>query len=73
MRGNASQSQTGIAVVQTSKIKLGGHCKCDYGHVPILLKTSHNLQFSMKLIAKREADLLNLLPFIFLHSIGTAE
>ena len=41
-------------------------------HFPLLLKTFHNLQFSMKLIAKREGDLLNLLPFIFLQSIGTA-
>ena len=26
-------------VVQTFKVKLGGHCACDFRHIPILLKT----------------------------------
>ena len=36
---NAFESQNGVAVFQTSKIKLGGHCICNFGHVPVLLKT----------------------------------
>ena len=37
--GNAFESYNGVAVVQTSKVNLGGHCSCDFGHVPVLLKT----------------------------------
>ena len=28
--GNAFESQNGVAVVQTSKVKLGRHCRCDF-------------------------------------------
>ena len=37
--GNAFESQNGVTVVQTSKVKWGGHCIRDFGHVPVLLKT----------------------------------
>ena len=36
---NVFESQNGVAVVQTSKIKLGGHCICNFRHIPVLLKT----------------------------------
>ena len=36
---NALESQNGVTVVQTSKVKLGDRCTCDFGHVPVLLKT----------------------------------
>ena len=35
---NAFESQNQV-VVQTSKVKLGGRCRCDFGHAPVLLKT----------------------------------
>lgn len=31
--------KNGIAVVQTSQVKLGGHCACDFRHIPVLLRT----------------------------------
>ena len=37
--GNAFESQNGVAVVQTSNVKLGGHCIHGFGHVIVLLKT----------------------------------
>lgn len=37
--GNTFESQDGVAVVQTSKGKLGGRCGCDFGQVPVLLRT----------------------------------
>ena len=37
--GSKFESQNGVAMFQTSKIKLDGHCIHDFGHVPILLKT----------------------------------
>ena len=33
MEGNAFESQSGVAMVETAKVKLGGHCRCDFGHV----------------------------------------
>ena len=40
VEGNSFKSQNGVAVVQTSKVKLGGCCRYDLGHVLVLLKTS---------------------------------
>ena len=37
--GNMFESQNGVAVVQTSKVKLGGHRIPDFRHVLILLKS----------------------------------
>ena len=37
--GNAFESQTGVTVVQTSKVKLGGHCVRHFRHVLVSLKT----------------------------------
>ena len=37
--GNAFESQNGVAVVQTTKVKLGGHCIHDFGHALVLLNT----------------------------------
>ena len=37
--GNAFESQNGVAVVRTSKVKLGGRCMCDFGHFLVLRKT----------------------------------
>ena len=37
--GNTFESQNGVAVVQTSKGKLGGHCGCDIRQVSVLLRT----------------------------------
>ena len=38
-QGNALESQNGVAKVQMSKVKLGGHCGCDYRLIPLFLKT----------------------------------
>ena len=32
------ESQNGVAVVQTSELKLGGHCVHDFRHIIVLLK-----------------------------------
>ena len=37
--GNALKSQMGVAVVQTTKLKLGGLCIRNFGHALVLLKT----------------------------------
>lgn len=37
--GNAFESQSGVAVVQTCKVKRRGPCKHDFGHVCVSLKT----------------------------------
>ena len=37
--GDAFESQNGIAVVQISKVKLGGHYIHDFRHVLVSLKT----------------------------------
>ena len=37
--GNAFENQNGVAVVQTSKVKLGCHYGHDFWHVPVLLRT----------------------------------
>ena len=38
--GNAFESQNGVAVVLTTKVKLGGYCEHDFRLIPVLLKTS---------------------------------
>ena len=37
--GNAFENHNGVAVVQTSKVKLGCHYGHDFWHVPVLLRT----------------------------------
>lgn len=37
--GNAFENQTGVAMVQTSKVKLGCHYRHDFWHVTVLLGT----------------------------------
>ena len=37
--GNGFESQNVVAVVQTSKVKLGGHCTCDFRHVLVFSKS----------------------------------
>lgn len=37
--GNIFEIQNRAAVVPTSKVKLGGRCRHDFRHVPVLLKS----------------------------------
>lgn len=37
--GNSFESQNGVAMAQTSKVRLRGYCRHEFGHVPVLLKS----------------------------------
>ena len=39
VEGNAFESQNGVAVVQTSNVKIGGPCRSNFEHIPVLLRT----------------------------------
>ena len=39
IKKNAFKNQNRVTVVQASKIEQDGHCRCDFRHIPVLLKT----------------------------------
>lgn len=66
---NVFESQNGVAVVQTSEVKLGGHCVHDFRHIIVLLKACFLNCLQTRTLYQNEVTACILLNCYGLHCV----